>query len=44
MTRRLVIIIGPWKLEDWHLYHWEQTTDARTGGQKARWMKWRKVW
>lgn len=41
--RHFVAIWGRWKLENWHVYHWTEHRDAKTGGQKARWWMWDKV-
>lgn len=43
MIRYLCIRVGQWKLENWHLYRLTEHRDAKTGGQKARWTMWDRV-
>jgi hypothetical protein len=43
MHRHLKIIVGRWKLEDWHVYRYTEHVDAKTGGNKARWMMWDRI-
>jgi hypothetical protein len=41
--RHLCIVIGRWKLENWHVYRYTEHRDAKTGGRKARWMMWDRI-
>lgn len=39
--RHLVIVVGAWKLENWHLYRWREHRDAKTG--RNWWMMWDRI-
>lgn len=41
--RHCCIVIGRWKLENWHLYRFAEHVDAKTRGKKARWSMWDRV-
>lgn len=41
--RHFCVIVGRWKLENWHVYRYNGHSDARTGGLKARWTTWDRI-
>ncbi len=43
MTLHFKVIVGNWKIEDWHLYRYTLHVDAKTKGKKARWFMWDRI-
>lgn len=40
----LMIRIGDWMITHEGLFRYREHVDAKTGGQKARWKTWDKIW
>ena len=40
MHRHFLIVVGPWKFENWHLYRLRPHTNKK---RNARWLMWDRV-
>lgn len=40
MHRHLVVVVENWKFENWHLYHYQVTGNAKG---TITWMEWKKI-
>ncbi len=40
MHRHFLVVVGQWKFEGWHLYHYVQTSNVKGN---VTWMKWERI-